>query len=203
MKKVIQWTLYIVILAATVLCFIFPIQAKEVSENVMTVLNTPFVIAGVSVTIGGILAFITSKFIMNNSKFGRKEIDRIKEDFKETELEVIGVKETVSESLKTAEKKYNELKNDCNNQIAVMFDEFEDLQNKMIDALEVIPNVKIKAIVADYKAHYEERKAEIIQKTINTNEYINENILKMKAQFEEFMEQLKNEEAENNQTTEE
>ena len=203
MKKVIMWTLYVLVLAATVLCFVFPVQAKEVSNNVMEVLNTPIAIAGVSITLGGLLSFVVSKYIMSNTKFGRKELDGIKEDFKETELEIIEFKEQVNNKVSEIEQNYKELEVKCNNQVTMMFDEFEDLQNNMINALEVIPNRKVQLIVAEYKANYESKKAEIITKTINTNEYIDMKIAEMKAQFDELMEKLKHEEADDNQTTEE
>ena len=203
MKKVIAWTVYGLILVGTALCFIFPVQAKEVCNNIMTVLNTPIAIAGVTVTLGGILAFVVSKFIMNNSKFGRKELDGIKRDFSETEKEVIEYKEKIDNKILEVEGKYKYLEENCMNQVSVMLDEFEDLQNNMLNALETIPNVKVKAIVADYKAQYAERKEEIITKTVNTNEYIDKKIAEMKAEFDKLMEKLKHEEANDDQATEE
>ena len=203
MKKVILWTLYVLVLAATVLCFVFPVQAKEVCNNVMEVLNTPFAIAGVSVTLGGLLSFVVSKYIMSTTKFGRKELDSIKSDFKETELEVIEFKEQVTSKVSEMEEGYNELKQDCDNKVTVMLDQFEDLQHKMLDALETIPNKKVQSIVAEYKEQYAERKEEIITKTINTNEYIDMKIAEMKVQFDEFMEKMKHEEANDNQAAEE
>lgn len=203
MKKVIAWTVYGLILAGTALCFIFPVQAKEVCNNIMTVLNTPIAIAGVTVTLGGVLAFVISKFIMNNSKFGRKELDRIKEDFKECENEVSDHKEKIDNKIAKIENKYANLENNCENKVTIMLNQFEDLQNNVLSALEVIPNVKVKAIVADYKSQYAERKEEIITKTVNTNKYIDKKIAEMKAEFDKLMEKLKNEEANDDQATEE
>ncbi len=196
MKKVLMWTLYFLALAATVLCFIFPVQAKEVCDNIMTVLNTPIAIAGVTVTLGGLLSFVISKYLVNNTKFGKKELDKIKEDFKETELEVTEYKEKIDNKVAEIEHNYAELENKCENKVTIMLEEFEDMQNTVINGLKTIPNKKIQAIVEEYEAKYAERKEEIIEKTINTNDYIDKKLLEM---FQEFMEKVKYEETVNNE----
>lgn len=199
MKKVLMWTLYFLALAATALCFVFPVQAKEVCDNVMNVLNTPIAIAGVSVTLGGLLSFVISKYLVNNTKFGKKELDKIKEDFKETELEVTEYKEKIDNKVAEIENKYADLENNCENKVTVMLDEFENLQNKMLNALEAIPNKKVQAIIAEYKAEYNAKKQEIITKTINTNEYIDIKIAEMQEEFNKLMEKIKHEETVNNE----
>ncbi len=199
MKKVLMWTLYFLALAATILCFVFPVQAKEVCDNVMNVLNTPIAIAGVSVTLGGLLSFVISKYLVNNTKFGRKELDKIKEDFKETELEVTEYKEKIDNKIAEIEHKYADLENNCENKVTVMLDQFEDLQGKMLNALEAIPNKKVQAIVAEYKVEYDTKKQEIITKTINTNEYIDMKIAEMQEEFNKLMEKIKHEETVNNE----
>ena len=196
MKKVLMWTLYFLALAATALCFIFPVQAKEVCDNVMNVLNTPIAIAGVSVTLGGLLSFVISKYLVNNTKFGRKELDKLKEDYKETELEVTEYKEKIDNKVNELENNFNLLEKDCNNQCTVMLEQFEQLQNNMLTALKAIPNKKVQAIVEEYEAKYAECKEEIIEKTINTNDYIDKKLLEM---FQEFMEKVKYEETVNNE----
>ena len=196
MKKVLMWTLYFLALAATALCFIFPVQAKEVCDNIMNVLNTPIAIAGVSVTLGGLLSFVVSKYIMTNTKFGRKELNNLKEDFKETENEVTEYKEKIDSKVAEIEHKYAELENNCENKVTIMLEEFEDMQNTVINGLKTIPNKKIQAIVEEYEAKYAERKEEIIEKTINTNDYIDKKLLEM---FQEFMEKVKYEETVNNE----
>lgn len=196
MKKVLMWTLYFLALAATALCFIFPVQAKEVCDNIMNVLNTPIAIAGVSVTLGGLLSFVVSKYIMTNTKFGRKELDSLKEDFKETENEVTEYKEKIDNRVAEIENKYASLENNCENKVTIMLEEFEDMQNTVINGLKTIPNKKIQAIVEEYETKYAERKEEIIEKTINTNDYIDKKLLEM---FQEFMEKVKYEETVNNE----
>ena len=203
MKKVIKWTLYILALAVTVLCFVFPVQAKEVVNNIMKVLDNPIVIAGVTITLGGLIAFIISKFIMTNTKFGRKELDTVKNDFKDNKDEMVKFKGEIDLTIKEIEQTCEQTKLDCDNKVNIMLSEFEDLQNNMLTALETIPNRKVQLIVAEYKANYEIKKKEIINKTINSNEYIDSKIAEMKAEFEAFMEKLTHEKEENNQTTEE
>ena len=191
MKKVIGWILFTLVLAAGILCFIFPVQAKEVCDNIMNVLNTPVAIAGISTTIGGIIAFILTRFIMNNSKFGRKELDGIKNDFKETELELINFEENINNKLIESNKKYEELKNSCNNQVTIMLEQFEDLQNNMLSALKTIPNKKVQAIIVEYESQYEVKKAEIIEKTIYTNEYIDNKLNELKQDMEKMLNEAK------------
>lgn len=187
MKKVLLWTLYILALAATVLCFVFPVQAKETCENVINVLNTPFVIAGVSVTLGGLLTFIVSKFILNNTKFGRKEIDNLKAENEEFKKIIIENEKSVNEKVDNCEKQVNKLEESCNNQCTIMLGQFESLQTNVINALKAIPNKKIQAIVEEYESHYEAEKQEIIEKTINTNEYVDK---KLEEMFDEFMKKV-------------
>lgn len=203
MKKIITAIVCVLGIVATALCFIFPVQAKEVSENITNVLNTPFVIWGTSITLGGILTYIISKYIMTNSRFGRKEIDGLKSDFSECEIEISDYKEKIDEKIAEVENKYVNLEANCNNQVSIMLQQFEEMQGKMLTALEVIPNVKVQNIVNEYKQEYEAKKQEIIDKTINTNSYVDEKLAEMKAQFDEFMEKLKHEKAEDNQTTKE
>lgn len=203
MKKIIIMVLTILGLAATALCFVFPVQAKEVSNNISEFLNTPYMIAGTSITLGGILTFVISKFIVNNTKFGRKEINTVKEDFKELKEAVGENEKSVERTIALYTEKYMELEEKCNTQVTVMLDQFEDMQNKVLTALEAIPNRKVQLIVSEYKSNYEAKKQEIINKTINTNEYIDEKLAEMKKQFDEFMEKLSHEKEENDQTTEE
>lgn len=196
MKKVLMWTLYFLALAATVLCFIFPVQAKEVCDNIMNVLNTPIAIAGVSVTLGGLLSFVISKYLVNNTKFGRKELDGIKRDFAECENEVTEYKEKIDNKVAEIESNYKQLEQTCDSKVTIMLEEFEDMQNTVINGLKTIPNKKIQAIIEEYEAKYAERKEEIIEKTINTNDYIDKKLLEM---FQEFMEKVKYEETVNNE----
>ena len=188
MKKVIYWILFVLGLTAAVLCFVFPVQAKEVSENIMNVLNTPVGIAGVSTTIGGILAFVVTKFIMTNSKFGRKELDNMKKEYEEFQNIVCEHEAKVTQAMTEYENKFEDLKNNCNNQVTIMLEQFEDLQKDTLNALKAIPNKKVQAIVEQYEAQYAVKKQEVIEKTINTNEYINEKIKELEEMLNEAKE---------------
>ncbi len=203
MKKVLLWTLYVLFLAATVLCFVFPVQAKEVSNNIMNVLNTPIVIAGISTTLGGIFTFIVTKFIMSNTKFGRKELDKNKAEVEDIKKQFDNLAAAFNDNLRIANEWCASTKQECDNKVTVMLDQFEDLQAKTINALKTIPNKKVQAIVEEYESEYANKKQEIIEKTINTNEYIDKKIAEMKAEFDKLMEKLKYEEAENDKATEE
>ena len=198
MKNFCKWFLFVTVIVATVLCFVFPVQAKEISENIMNVLNTPVGIAGVSTTIGGILAFIVTKFVMTNSKFGRKELDNIKKEFDEFQNAAIEHQQALTMKISDYEDKFNNLKNNCEDQVKIVISEFEDLQKDTLNALKTIPNKKVQAIVCEYENNYESRKAEIIEKVSNSDEYINNKLNELRKEFEEMLNEAK--ETFNNET---
>ena len=191
MKKIVYWILFGLGLTAGVLCFIFPVQAKEVSENIMNVLNTPFAIAGFSFTIGGLIIFVITKFIMSNSKFGRKELDGVKEEFDALEDRLLSYQDDITLKLDEYSKDYELVKNTCNNQVTIMLEQFEDLQHNMIDALKTIPNKKVQAIIAKYESQYEVKKAEIIEKTVCTNDYIDNKLNELRQDMEKMLNEAK------------
>jgi len=192
MKKVICWTLYFLALAAAVLCFVFPVQAKEVCDNIMGVLNTPIAIAGVSVTLGGLLSFIISKYIMSSSKFGRKELDAMKNELRDAKNELTVYKNNITHEVEKCLLDVQLLEKDCNNQVTIMLHEFEDLQDKTLEALKTIPNKKVQNIVALYEENYEVRKQEIIDKTIHTDEYVDKRIKELEDLLNEAKEIFNN-----------
>ena len=191
MKKVVYWVLFVLGLVAGVLCFIYPVQAKEVCDNIMTVLNTPFAIAGVSFTLGGIIIFVVTRFIMNNSKFGRKELDSVKKDLESAKKQIAEYEYKISLRLDEYGKDYELVKNTCNNQVTIMLEQFEDLQHNVIDGLKAIPNKKVQAVVAEYESQYEVKKAEIIEKTVCTNDYIDNKLNELRQDMEKMLNEAK------------
>ena len=167
---------------------VIPGQTTWFMEQVALVLNYPITIAGVSVTLGAVASYIITKYVMSMTKFGRKELDQIKANNSQYTEQINTFCENVTNEVNDMKAQYEELKVNCNNQITVMLEQFENLQNKTLTALETIPNKKVQAIVAEYKGAYEVTKAEIINKTINTDEYINEKIKKLEEMLNEAKE---------------
>ena len=175
----------ILIIAYFVCNLLIPGQTAWFMTQVGLVLNYPITIAGVSMTIGGIITYIIVNFVIKNSKFGRKELDNMKKEFEQLQDASIKHEQALTMKISEYEDKFNELKNSCNNQITIMLEQFEDLQNSTLDALKTIPNKKVQAIVAQYETEYSIKKQEIIEKTVSTNDYINEKIKKLEEMLNE------------------
>lgn len=214
MKKAIKWTAFFLVLACLVIYTVSgifaPEQTKQLTDTVVSWLNTPVGIAGVSTTIGGIISYVIVNFVMKNSKFGRKELDNIKNDNNAFKDEVNKYREQINEykdkavaQIEEYKNKFEETKKECENKVTVMYEEFNDAQKMLVDSLKTIPNKKVQAIVAEYEAKFNIRKEEIISKTINTNEYINTKIKELDDNYKEFiekMEKMLNEKAINSET---
>lgn len=198
MKKAIKWTAYILLLAAviaTVVCYsVFPAETKRAIDKIMQYANTPIAIAGVTTTVGGVLGFVISKYVLDNTKFGRRELDTIHEtvnEFKDQSFKAIQEYKGKFEELKSNyEGKFEDLKSETEAKITVVYNEFKDLQDTLLGSLEAFPNKHIQALVAEYKARFQEREAEIVEKTINTNEFIDKKIAEIKAQYETMFNEL-------------
>lgn len=209
MKKKLLWILYILVVAGFIaysvcLCVI-PEQTNEFTENVKILLQQPIVIAGFTVTVGGIASFVISRYLVKNTKFGRKELDALSgkiEEYKEI------IENKANESKNLVCDKINELENlkeQCENKITVVYEEFKELKGNLMDSLKVIPNKKVQEIVSKYEAEFNDREQEIIKKTVDTNEYVNEKIAQLENEFHNALLKLEKtyEERKDNQATEE
>lgn len=218
MKKVVKWTAYILILAgaiAAVICYlVVPAETKRAINKLMEYANTPICIAGVTTTVGGILVFVVTRYVMGNTKFGRKELDSMHDALSEFENQssksIDDYKNRFDELKSKYEAEFAALKSETDSKVSVVYDEFEDLQKTLLESLKAFPNKHIQELVAEYEARFSERKEEIIEKTINTNEYVDAKIAEINAQYEAMFAELRdkvektlNEEAKDNQTAEE
>lgn len=193
MKKVIKWTAYILFLvifiSAAVCYFVIPEQTKMVVDKIVEYMNTPIAIAGISTTLGGIISYVIVNFVVKNTKFGRKEINNLKEDYNQAKEDISEYKHNIDLLLTNQEEEFKNYRQCCENQVTMMLEEFEDLQKKTISALKTIPNKKVQAIVEEYEAKYAERKKEIIEKTVYTNDYVDNKLNELR----EYMEKILNE----------
>lgn len=193
MKKVIKWTAYILFLvifiSAAVCYFVIPEQTKMVVDKIVEYTNTPIAIAGISTTLGGIISYVIVNFVVKNTKFGRKEINNLKADYNQAKEDISEYKHNMDLLLANQEEEFKNYREGCEKQVTMMLEEFEDLQKETLSALKTIPNKKVQAIVEEYEAKYSERKKEIIEKTIYTNDYVDNKLNELR----EYMEKMLNE----------
>ena len=188
MKKAIKWTLYFILLGsciASLLCsIIIPEQFNKFMEQLALILNYPITIAGVSMTIGGIIAYVLVNFVIKNTKFGRKELTNMKADNDAVKNDVEQFKVDTLNTIKNFRTEIDNFEKDTETKTTVMINQFENLQYEMLNALKTIPNKKVQAIVDEYKAKYEDTKQEFIEKAVNSDKYIEEKLTNM---FKDFM----------------
>jgi len=196
MKKFLKIFSTILVISAIVAYFVctavIPTQMEVFNNTLTNILNYPLTIAGVSVTIGSIASYIIVKYVMNMTKFGRKELDNVNTEVEHSKQDINNFMNDISSQVNELKNDFDELKADCNNQCTVMLNQFEILQDRTLTALEAVPNRKVQLIVAQYKGEYEILKSEIIEKTINTDEYINEKIKKLEEMLNEAKEIFNN-----------
>ena len=194
MKKVIKWTAYILVLGALLAYSVCALSAPEFTKHatdvIMGWLNTPVIIAGISTTIGGIIAYIIVNFVIKSTKFGRKELDKIKQSNEVYVEHINAFRDNVTKKIEDCEQKYSDLENTCNNQITIMCEQFTNLMNNTMSALKTIPNKKVQAIVNEYETKFDAVKQEIIDKTVNKNAYVDAKIKELENNYKEFIEKM-------------
>lgn len=84
MKKALKVIVPILLVALVIFYIVAYIVWKEqttyITECIINFINKPVVIAGVSTTIGGLFVFLLVKYIINNSRFGKKRLHEIEEE---------------------------------------------------------------------------------------------------------------------------
>lgn len=192
--KVIISGLTILLLIAYLVCsLVIPAETVEFINKVGVILNYPITIAGVSMTIGGLFFYFLVKFILKTTKFGRKELDNMQKGNEAIKNEVEQFKTDTLNALNNFKNDINDFKKSCDDKTTVMINQFEVLQNNMLSALEVIPNKKVQAIIIEYKATYEAKKQEFIEKAVNADKYIENKLTDMFKQFMAKVEEKLNE----------
>ena len=79
-KIIISGLAALLSIAYLVCSIVIPAETMEFMNHVGAILNYPITIAGVSMTIGGIIAYFLVNVILKTTKFGRKELDNIKKE---------------------------------------------------------------------------------------------------------------------------
>lgn len=188
MKRSAKIVLYLIIIINIIVlsaCYIIiPEQVNAALSLLSDILNKPITVAGVSMTIGGIIAYVLVNFVIKNTKFGRRELTNMKADNDAVKNDVEQFKADTLNAVKNFRTEIDDFKKDTEIKTTVMINQFENLQNNMLSALKTIPNKKVQAIVDEYKAKYEDTKQEFIQKAVNSDKYIEEKLTNM---FKDFM----------------
>lgn len=192
-KVIISGLAALLSIAYLVCSLVIPAETIEFINKVGVILNYPITIAGVSMTIGGIFAYILVNFILKTTKFGRKELDNMQKGNEAVKNEVEQFKTDTLNTIKNFKTEIDEFKKDTETKTTVMINQFEVLQNNMLSALEVIPNKKVQAIIIEYKATYEAKKQEFIEKAVNADKYIENKLTDMFKQFMAKVEEKLNE----------
>lgn len=138
-------------IAYFVCSLVIPGQTAWFMGQVGVVLNYPITIAGVSMTIGGIIAWILVNFILKNTKFGRKELVAMDKRIETIETNNETHKTNVNEVTKEYIGKYIELEKKCSEEKAEDAKKYDRLEKLVLTSLDTIPNKKVKAKVKEFR----------------------------------------------------
>lgn len=118
---------------ALIVCLIaIPYQTNEFFAVVFEYLDKPIVLCGVSVTLGGILLYFITRYILSNSSVGKKHLKALEEElqaYKDKEKE-----DNINSLEKIAITNTNLLK---------LQDSFYDEKEKLENIIKLIPNKKV------------------------------------------------------------
>ena len=138
-KKVFLCLFLILGVIALIVCYIvIPTETQLAFDKVIEYLNTPIIICGISITLGGVLGFFIVRYILNNSSVGKRRLNELK---------------ALIEEYKKNEDKENELTKDKLDRYQSATDtalvNLATELNKVEKALELVPNKKVKEALHD------------------------------------------------------
>lgn len=193
MTKVLKIALPIIAFCAMVawaVCSaVIPEQTNQFIENVKILADRPIVIAGFTATVGGIATFVFTNFVLKNTKFGRKELDSMREDIEKGKKDAESKLDDFKNQAEAKLAELNGIKDECEGKISAMYDEFKDLKASLIGSLKTIPNKKVQEKVAEYEEGFGHREEEILKKAFDTNAYVDDKIAELEAKWKEFVKQ--------------
>ena len=130
--------LFIGVVAFIICKSVIPEQTDIFVENVKVFMDRPIVIAGFTVTVGSILIFFITRYVLNERKFSRNKLNELEE------------------KINDSKKFYEENKNELIKKVDVFYKEmikgFETLNSdydKLKDAVKLIPNKKVQEALKD------------------------------------------------------
>ena len=140
MKKVLKIFGAIILclgVVALIVCMCaIPNETKLFFDRVFEYLDKPFVLCGVSVTIGGILLFVITRYIINSSSIGKKQINELQDKLN-------AYSKVAKEEREKAEHKLN----DCEEIMANGFETISEKCDLLENALKQVPNKKVQEVL--------------------------------------------------------
>lgn len=144
MKKALKIIVPILLVALGIFYLVSYIVWKDqttyITECIINFINKPVVIAGVSTTIGGLFGFLLVKYIINNSKFGKKRLHEIEEE-NEKLSEKIDYLSSYIESIETTLETDIETLTKC----------VGETRQSVIKSFELSKNIKVKELAKTLK----------------------------------------------------
>lgn len=140
MKKVLKIfgaiILCLGVIALIVCMCAIPNETKLFFDRVFEYLDKPFVLCGASVTIGGILLFVITIYIINSSSIGKKQINELQDKLN-------AYSKVAKEEREKAEKRVDVV---CDN-MAEGFSIVKEKQDLLENALKQVPNKKVQEVL--------------------------------------------------------
>ena len=136
MKKALQ-IIGSIILVLCVIAFVvceiaMPNETNAFLNNIGDFLNKPFMVCGISVTVGGIFVFIVTKYILSNTSFGKKKLNDLND-------KIIANGKISKEQYEETQKTIAYYQSGNNDK----FNDIDKALNKVNDAILLIPNKKV------------------------------------------------------------
>lgn len=144
MKKVLKIfgaiILCLGVIALIVCMCAIPNETKLFFDSVFEYLDKPFVLCGVSVTIGGILLLFIARYILNNTSVGKKQINELMDQLAQQKdresADYKNIKDLIDYNVDNANE---------------YFDKVNKTINKLENALKQVPNKKVQEVLNNGK----------------------------------------------------
>jgi len=124
------------VIALIVCMCAIPNETKLFFDRVFEYLDKPFVLCGVSVTIGGVLLFVITRYILNNTSVGKKNLKELKELIDKYNEIQNKKDELTNENIYKLGVEYKKMTTNISNEI-----------DKLENALKQVPNKKVQEVL--------------------------------------------------------
>lgn len=144
MKKVLKIfgaiILCLGVIALIVCMCAIPNETKLFFDSVFEYLDKPFVLCGVSVTIGGVLLFCIARYILKNTSVGKKQINELSD-------KLVAYSKVAKDEKEENNKKLDYYEHNFKTFIKITDEKYEVLKN----ALKQVPNKKVQEVLNNGK----------------------------------------------------
>lgn len=150
-KLVVSIIAALLAVAYFVCSLVIPDETKWFMEQVGIVLNYPITIAGVSITIGSIIAYVLVNFVLKNTKFGKKQLVAMEQRIDTIESKNEDHKTNLNEVTQEYIGKYIDLEKEYNKEKEYNEARYAKLEELVLSSLETVPNKKVRAKVKGFR----------------------------------------------------